>query len=794
MPRKSLLTHFGDTNIIKRIILFALIVLAFLGCGAAPIHSSLLAIDPDIQRTAITPAWQTTLDAEEVDIFKLFSSEKILVGTVEFENSYWWNPAPKNLSLFNLKNGSLVWTLPRKSLGIDMERVLLVDPVLLISGLSGNKNGFKALSPSDGTILWSWQPSGASYDFLTSFNGKAVFYRKSGKGNVLLTSLDLKTGKPVWEKKIIEVSGKEQSIKVSVWQDRIFIVGSKAVSISSSDGKILWSTPVPANVSGEIILAMSDKYVVVSGSGGTAMIYSQNGQKAWSKTDLSFKIMSLRDDLLLAVMPQKRGKAWDLTALNRSGQLWKMRLSTSLESNIRYSSGKRAYFVSDNKLYSLNISNGKVVFKANLPGFMARLKTLPVNLAVFGKKIVVADEYGVSAYSAKTGKLLFTHWVKGADLYSNEFAKNRIYMRSIPKGTSSEHMYSSSFKVKTNHTSYLAPMQQWRNYASARTDSVLRSSSSTSSERQSAINAEIRAIQTTQEAEALTAQIEAGNALIGLSQQFVSMAAAWRGSGVNGRDGLDIARLAKSVESHNQAIQYGYYLRPYFKDGWGLAVVDLNTGKRSDILHSPYNEPLLIASAQYPAFLVDPLNKRILVKGLGNDSAKYMIYTKSAFSYELGFFPFRWEIPFPSIISYDIAGLKFRNKRSGFISTPVEAEKRKNKALFEAILAGNEKAVESAIINGADVNAQDAFGSTPIFYALLKADEDINELLLESGADPIACDKGGQTPLTMLLYSMPMPKGHSQVWKLHRKNAVKDYPGIIFEKRHRECMKKWGHI
>ena len=52
-----------------------------------------------------------------------------------------------------------------------------------------------------------------------------------------------------------------------------------------------------------------------------------------------------------------------------------------------------------------------------------------------------------------------------------------------------------------------------------------------------------------------------------------------------------------------------------------------------------------------------------------------------------------------------------------------------------------------AIADGADVNAKDKVGVTPLTYATFKGAKEITELLITTGADVNAKDVDGRTPL-----------------------------------------------
>jgi ankyrin repeat protein len=71
-------------------------------------------------------------------------------------------------------------------------------------------------------------------------------------------------------------------------------------------------------------------------------------------------------------------------------------------------------------------------------------------------------------------------------------------------------------------------------------------------------------------------------------------------------------------------------------------------------------------------------------------------------------------------------------------------------ALFQATRAGNADMVKSLVSSqGADVNATDERGSTPLLEAARYGHEDICGLLIAAGADLKAKDKDGKTALML---------------------------------------------
>ena len=70
-----------------------------------------------------------------------------------------------------------------------------------------------------------------------------------------------------------------------------------------------------------------------------------------------------------------------------------------------------------------------------------------------------------------------------------------------------------------------------------------------------------------------------------------------------------------------------------------------------------------------------------------------------------------------------------------------------DRALFKAATEGNIKGIKQLIADGADVNAKNRDGTTPLQTAAIRGHKEFLELLIANGADVNAKNEDGMTPL-----------------------------------------------
>jgi ankyrin repeat protein len=67
--------------------------------------------------------------------------------------------------------------------------------------------------------------------------------------------------------------------------------------------------------------------------------------------------------------------------------------------------------------------------------------------------------------------------------------------------------------------------------------------------------------------------------------------------------------------------------------------------------------------------------------------------------------------------------------------------------LHDAVIDGNQEAVNLILASGADINSKDDAGLTPLHYAVIEGEGQIAEILLDKGANVEAADVSGSSPL-----------------------------------------------
>ncbi len=148
-------------------------------------------------------------------------------------------------------------------------------------------------------------------------------------------------------------------------------------------------------------------------------------------------------------------------------------------------------------------------------------------------------------------------------------------------------------------TGFLAMAQQNQEAVFRQTQEAVRTG--TQSQRQLAHHQRIGAIEQNIVAHRLAASREATQATVDFAVSIINLGNALADSMF--RSNLEALltawrrELQQARRNHVASLQGGYYIRPFFRDGWRLAVVEVKSGRSFDLLLSPDIEPLRVIEA-----------------------------------------------------------------------------------------------------------------------------------------------------------------------------------------------------
>jgi hypothetical protein len=569
--------------------------------------------------------------------------------------------------------------------------------------------------------------------------------------------VNVKDGSQQWSTSVDNLLlEKDTAPDVKVIGDTVFLIGSEVAAISAG-GQILWRKRVTAPGETAAAIALGDELYFADETSitksdpatGNAIWHQDFPGNAVRRLSISSAgvLVLLRDggtqeaQDVIQTLDRKTGKP-----------LWKFSLGAQAESALTVREGQ-IYVTTASQLIAIDALKGLAVFKVAIPPNLQAQRLLDDNLRITDDTIFVGRETGVMAVEKQAGKIR--------------------YAQSLLEGASFTYDYTMHKLSRAIESR--VPLKKRDESRAEAVLSLSRANRQAQLEHQNAVNQQNAAIQRVQIAgqnmnsrvlqQRATTSVPynqlrvdaAGNMILASFAQYQATLVAVAAAEKAERTGIMTAEISQTFRSHANSLQNDFYIRPRYEAGrgWSLVLVDLKTGQRAEILLSPDNDPLALAAPNFPAFSVDPSGRRIVSKGLGLDPARFETYEKRAFTpRRKKIFPNAesWIIPYPSILSFDLASLPF-GQAPGNNSPrpkPVSPEKKKlNDQLIAAAFQCDLETVRTTLEAGADVNAVDEYSQTALMLAAesLRVYDKTNiiETLLERGADISIRDPNGWT-------------------------------------------------
>lgn len=134
--------------------------------------------------------------------------------------------------------------------------------------------------------------------------------------------------------------------------------------------------------------------------------------------------------------------------------------------------------------------------------------------------------------------------------------------------------------------------------------------------------------------------------MLGLSESIELSMKAAATEGLAERLNMELNNAAKN---HMRSVQQGYFIRPYDSArGTLVMLVQLDSGKRYDLVYSPVNVGMKLIDMRLPAFLIDPSGTSLYTTGVGIIPERYERYVK-----------FKAGMPYPSVLRYSLKDMRF---------------------------------------------------------------------------------------------------------------------------------------
>jgi ankyrin repeat protein/outer membrane protein assembly factor BamB len=667
------------------------------------------------------PEWQTVFRADATDFLEFVSPDRFLVGAVQLGSAL-SEPDFGGVELYDARTGERLWEGKRKNIPNGSYALLAAEPVLLLHGASTKQLYFTALDPKSGQTLWEHetkQPGIASYDWES---GLIVAGTHTDNG-LELVALKVRDGTQAWSQTLPIApppKGKDaKPLEIATARDagHLFVAADQLFKIAVQTGGVVWKTANPAGVD-KTTLHSAGQGLIVLGGNRLWMLDGVKGGLKWGPLEFKGAIVTLSvpedsKGTVFLITREKESDGWKDTihglVLDNGKPLWERPTTMPTQSHLLYVSGK-LFFSTSNSLECLDARTGNVRSSTSFtPQWVwAPINEMPDVLVARGDRLILAsEENGVAAFSQKDGKPVWRqplNFFQGGHFWyltKETELSTAAQMAGQLRNEADKNQQWWSNQVRT--VDY-----QWSGYDYNAPSYVKGKEGATMVFFQSML-ALSSAIESSLQAAAVTALI--------LRKQL---------------------ELNNAVMLQARAFQGKYWVRPYSKRGTSVAIVDLDTGKRTDVQYSAPNIGMSVYGVRLPCIRITPDGGHFVTAEIGLDDSKYEKYVK-----------FKWGMPYPSVMSYDLAKLQFRDviwDDSNLVLAAGNGELEKVKTLLK---------------NGAWADSRDVLGGTALNSAAANGREEVVRLLIASGAKLNAGEKAGKrTAIELAAYG-----GHASTVK-----------------------------
>ena len=719
--------------------------------------------------------WQKKIDAKEIDYLNFVDKNRILVGTLDL-NSLNWQPEYEELFLVDSKTGNRIWSVPRINFFMDNQKIMLTEQALLIKSTNkkDTKTKYFSIDINTGKELWEYESKNMiSFTILNQKMNELIIVTGE-KDNLYIVGQNLTEKNKNWETKL---SGfniiKKEPLKLEINENSLYISGDRIARLFLEDHKTVWNKKLPIDNSEDFNLLFSNENLFCYNQSNLAKLNIDNGDLIWSlPKHKKIKHVALFENDLLILLKDTEGKNAQYSIEKIEGKtnntIWSVPLKDPLQSSLIRETDN-LYFATNRHLYCLDYDSGHIMYSHEIPGIL-QAKRLQVDvLKISGDTIILAKENGIATFGKNNGELFYFHYIDGIRPYTLSYIFNKLHLNAIAtakKGKEIEETenYEISDMMKQIQFNQAQKAALYANRGFAGLSMTENRILSTHQMRGSYLTS---AWETTSGMEMAQLSAAAGAAIgaVVVSQMKLKS--------ITTRSKCNSIKADNIITTFNNALSLNYFIRPYYKNGWNFAVINLTNGTRANIpVCDPYNI-LSINGANLATFAFLPDEKKLVFKCYHSDIHKKEKYYQKAMYPEVDpLFSKKAELTYPFLTVIDLTGLEFKQYDNSKYETKSISEigYPEQELIVSIKMRETNKAME-LISKGADVNVRDEYGLTPAIYTGVMDNKKLAEFLKKQGADFSVSDDNGWLPWHYAFYCNVKSKSQKILYKYYRKQS-----------------------
>lgn len=699
--------------------------------------------------------WESVFLEEAADFIHFIDRGRVLVGSIGAE-AYLGSPVHGKVVLYDVRSGTKLWEAGRRNLHRGRYSVVTTSPLIVLGGANNTSVVLMAIDTATGATRWE---KVAKPPFRVAAGGPGKLILLANSGGPAIEVIDIASGQSMRRIDLKdEDADAKRNIDLIVIGDEVYVVGRKLTRLSARTGEVIWSRDVAAlgrenaavtPVPGGLLIWSPDEASYVNTATG-AVRWTQGPGRG------KFRLFAnLNDDIYrIVARPHAAGRgvtanedSIELVDKSRGSPLWLHATGGRVVSPLAANAGLILYSL-DHAIVGLHSKDGSRRFSTR---FTKRIvDAAPSGVPEFGipDKLLVRrgilyvsrERAGVSAYELPNGRALWFQQnyevIEGAYPYSAVLASNALKTSLAMHG------------VQTGQDSATRMTQALANVGNIQSDRYIRASQERVSwlarERASAMarGDTSKAIMASSQME-VEKQMQRFSGQMATAQQILSSAVALSGAieqalrqeALQGMVSRVVLTLNHTMHLHDNAFQGRYHLRPFLDRGHGVTIVDLDTGRRADLIYSPHIMAVENFGVNLPYTAVDPDGRRLITVGVGLNADRYQETVK-----------WKHRLPKTSVLAFDVARLRFVERNQALEAT--QARQEKLMKLPEQAFAGNLIVVRRLLDRGADINQRyHTGGFTALMFASKFGHEAVVQLLIERGADVTITNNDKQTAI-----------------------------------------------